>query len=244
MLTPPSAAVIVYRSSKAPAAGEDFVAMRIAPPPVTPKPESLENLRADLVAVAADADAAVHHDIAGSAAGTRREQADAAFENPRDSTAPAGMQQCDGALFGREEIDGNAVGDGHGEKHARGGGAVPIHALDLKPALRTLVPAHLGAMDLIAEDHGAEPGLHGAERPPAGHHVPDRGVGPQAEIEAPPGTVTAGGDTGDDAVSLAPFVELEARDGAGEGLFADLPLGCDPAQSSTRSMSAPRSRSR
>jgi hypothetical protein len=55
-------------------------------------------------------------------------------------------------------------------------------------------------MNLVGQHHGVESMVGSTKRSPPTHHLADRGVGPQAEVEAATRLRAAAGDAGDDAV--------------------------------------------
>ena len=61
-----------------------------------------------------------------------------------------------------------------------GGGDPAVDVLDLEPSPRRPDGAHVGAVDLVAQHDGGEPGHGGAEEAPAAHHLADRRLAPEA----------------------------------------------------------------
>src|SRR5207302_6894576 len=85
------------------------------------------------------------------------------------------------------------------------------------PLGELIVPADRAAVDVLAQrGDGKRRVKGGAERPPAGHHLPHVLLAPQTEAEA----VLARRDPGDEAESFAPFAQLHP----GHRRIADLPL--------------------
>src|SRR2546421_9250036 len=72
--------------------------------------------------------------------------------------------------------------------------------------MHSLVPAHLGSVDLVAKHNRRKAaGECRAERAPAAHQLPDRFLAPEAETQGPRG------DPRDETVALRPVSELETR---------------------------------
>jgi hypothetical protein len=160
----------------------------------------------------------MHYDVANRDPCVRRECGDAGAEHAARDAAPARVQQGDGALPRRREVDRDAIGDGDGEQEARCTRGVAIHAVEQEPAVGgAFVPVDGRAVHLLTDGDATEPRLvRLGEGAPAGEHLPDRLVAPEAKGEA--GTGATRGDAGDQAVPLGPLVELEARDGGVTGV--------------------------
>jgi hypothetical protein len=131
------------------------------------------------------------------------------------------VQQSNGPRDRVHQIYRDTVGDGHGEEYARAVGDVPVQAFELDPTGRVAVSHDRGAMHLSAEDGGVEAGFGVPESPPPLHHLSDRCIGPQAQIESPSGLGTAPGDPGDHPEPLPPAGDLEAGNGRRERSLAD-----------------------
>src|SRR5205814_8833731 len=108
--------------------------------------------------------------------------------------------------------DGNAIGDGDGEQHAAPSSGVAVDALENEPpVVRGVMPPHLGAVYLMAQDDDGERLLlRGAERAPPGHHLPHALGAPQAQAEPMP----TRRDARDEPVALGPLAQLHTRHGA------------------------------
>ncbi len=143
------------------------------------------------------------------------------LEDPGCCAPPAAMQEPDRPPDWIDEIDGNAVGDRHGEQQARRPGGMPIDPFNLEPAANALMPGHRVLVDLIAEDNPAEPGLRASEGAPARHDLARGGLGPQPEVETPTRQVAPAGDAGHHPESLPPAGNLEPGHRARQQRLAD-----------------------
>jgi hypothetical protein len=119
------------------------------------------------------------------------------------------------------EIDRDAIGDGYGQQDPRRGSDPPIYSLDLDPPAAGIQAHHLDAVRLVAQRHGREFGQLPAERPPAAHHLTNRCVTPEAEVEPATRLGAAAGDAGDDTVSLPPTGDFQAGHRAGNADLLD-----------------------
>jgi hypothetical protein len=83
---------------------------------------------------------------------------DAALEDAGGNAAPAAMQGGDGADARRDDVDGHAVGHGHGEQHARLARDVAVRIrTDEESARHRVVHQHVGAMHLPRVNRRAQP---------------------------------------------------------------------------------------
>jgi hypothetical protein len=124
------------------------------------------------------------------------------------------------AAAGNHEVDGDAVGHGHGEERAGPGAHPAVHTVELNPPAGLAHGLYDNTVDLIAEDQSVEPGERTTKGAPAAHDLTDRRVGPQAQIEPAARVGAATGDAGDDTEG-APRGEVVERDGSGEELLAE-----------------------
>lgn len=211
--------------------------------------ERLEDLRIYFIARCTNTYTTVHYSIGYRAASVSGQQSHPALEDPTARAPPPGMEQGDRMACGVDEVNGHAIGHRHGEENSPRIGPVAVDAIEDDPALPLVMPGDFGAMNLVAEAHGGESGLGRSERRPPLHDLRHRLAAPQAEVEAGAGFAPRR-DAGNDAEALAPARHLEPGDVApGHGGLTEQ-RGCelggthDGAQSSRRSMAAPRARSR
>src|SRR5205823_10194939 len=88
----------------------------------------------------------------------------AALQHAARRPPPASVQQRHHALVGSDQVDRDAVGDGHGQEHAGCSRRVTILAVEDQPArLSRTVPLHGGAVDLVAQHDRRKRGLRSEE---------------------------------------------------------------------------------
>ncbi len=199
---------------------EDFT--QIHPPgtrPASRKATGLSNLRANFIALTANAGATMHYN-------TRRYDSSALAQYfkppgkyPGSRPSPPGVQEGDRALLGRHEIHRNAVGHGHGEKKPARRRGVAVYPVPDDPPLTATMPGNRGSVYLVAQDRRPEPGLGLAEATPPGHDVLHRRPGPEPEIELGSIGLRPASDPRGNPVALPPARDLEPRDGTGHGGF-------------------------
>src|SRR6185369_13763108 len=119
-----------------------------------------------------------------------------------------------------QEVDWDAVGHSHGEQNGLCYRHVAIMTLELYPTLARGVELDSGLMHLIPQHGRSEAGLRPPERPPPGHYVVHRGIGPEAKIEAPALLASPPGDSGNDPESLPPIRDGKPRNGAFDRFFS------------------------
>ena len=156
------------------------------PGPSAGRPQPVDHLRPHFIAQPANANPTMHYDVGWLGAGGGEQALDPGAQDPAGRAAPSGVQQRHPAIR-HDQVDRNAVGYGYGEEHASGGGHPAVDAVDLDPAAAGADGLDGDAMDLVAEDHGIEARQRSAEGTPAAHHLADRRVGPEAEVEAAAG---------------------------------------------------------
>src|SRR4029450_8110897 len=76
-----------------------------------------------------------------------------------------------------------------------------------------------GLMHLVPQHGRIEAGLRLPERPPPGHHVVHRRIGPEAEVESPAILAAPPGDSGHHPESLPPFRDGKPRNRALDRFF-------------------------
>jgi len=84
---------------------------------------------------------------------------------------------------GHDQIDRHAIGNRHGQEDPGRGGDPAIDPLDLEPPAAGIYAHHLNAVHLVAQSNRREFRQLAAEPAPAAHHLPDRCVAPEAEVE-------------------------------------------------------------
>jgi hypothetical protein len=182
---------------------------------------ALHDLRAYFIAWAANADPTVHYKIRyGTTSGTAQ-LLHPPPEDPASDATPAGVEQRDPSPR-RDEIDGDAIGDSHRQEDPGRGSDPPIYSLDLDPPASCIQGHHLDAVHLVAQRDGREFRQLPAERAPAAHHLTNRCVTPEAEIEPTTGLGAAPGNASHDPVVLPPIRNLEPGNGSWDGTLADL----------------------
>jgi len=188
-----------------------------------------------LVAVTADCRTTVHSQVLGTEPEGIK-LADGDLDDARFGTAPAGVQDGGGSARVGDE-DGDAVRDGDGHRGPSFRCEVPIRLLAAEPAMPLTAMAHdVVAMDLArgGESRGWPAKLR-AKRRPARVHIADRLVSVEPEASCLP----RGGERLDaEVMKVLDDLAADARvGGAGGGAHC-------ARRSSTRSMCAPRARSR
>src|SRR6266436_3336028 len=138
------------------------------------------DFRTNFIALATNADAAMHYNLARLGNAAPLEELDTLLENAVGGPAPSRVDQRDRTLLRDGEVHRNTVGDGHGEQHAALAGRMSIDAVEDEPALgQRLVPMHVGTVHLVRQHrHGKARAERGAERAPAPDHLADRFVTP------------------------------------------------------------------
>lgn len=191
------------------------------PLPLDRRAAALHDLRTYFITVAAYADAAVHYNIRSATPRLGPQALDAASENPSRGAAPSRMKECHG--FSRcHQVYRDTIGNGYGEQNSRPGGNPAIHAIHLDPAAAGIEGHDLDTVHLLAQRGHAKVAQLPAERAPAGHHLTNRRVTPEAEIKPAARSGPAARDAGDDSVLFAPTRNLEPRDISWNGGFSDL----------------------
>jgi hypothetical protein len=180
-----------------------------------------DNFRANFITGAAYANTAVHYKVRGQAAGFPAQAADALAKNACRSAAPAGVKQGDPPTRG-DQVDRDTIGDRYGKEDAPGGSNPAVDTLDLDPAGAGIQAHDLHAMDLIAKSDSLKSADGATEGEPAAHHIADRLLAPETEIEASARIGATTSDPGDYAVPFLPIRDLEARDISRDRRFPDL----------------------
>lgn len=116
---------------------------------------ALHDLRTYFIAVATDANTAMHYNVSDGAASLRLQTLDPARQDLPGSATPPGVEQRH-SLVSNNEIDGNAIGHRDGEQDAWCDRDPAIDSIDLDPATTGIETHDVGAMDLTAEHGGVE----------------------------------------------------------------------------------------
>ena len=124
----------------------------------------------NFIAGPANAYAQMHYDVQWTSVRSSTQLLDPALENPGSCAAPAGVEQRD-PLPGRDDVDRNAVGDGHQEQDTGSIGEMPIGAVENDPAPHGTVPGQLGPVYLVRHGEAGEAPVRVPELPPARHDV-------------------------------------------------------------------------
>jgi hypothetical protein len=169
------------------------------------------HLRTYLIAVAADADTAMHYDI-DPRANSRPEPLQSPPQDLTSRPSPASVQQGDPSARSNQ-IHRHAVGDRHRQENSRRGGDPPVDPLDLNPAATSIDAHDLDAMDLVAEDDRLKAGHCSTKGQPAAHHLTNRFRAPKTEIKPTAGAFTSAGNPGDYPVVVSPTGDLVEREG-------------------------------
>src|SRR4026209_2807620 len=105
-----------------------------------------------------------------------------------------------------------------------------IQSLELNPTLARSVELDGGLMHLVPQHRRIESGLRPPERPPPGHHVVYRRIGPEAEVESPALLTAPRGDSANDPEPLPPVEHGKPRNCALDRFFSpDSVLGTRPS---------------
>src|SRR5688572_2293841 len=163
----------------------------------------------------------MHYNVRCQTAGFPEQTADAPAENAPRSAPPACVKQGDPPTR-CDQVHRDTIGDRYGEEDAPGGGNPAVDAHDLDPAGAGVQAHDLHAMDLIAKGDSLKSAYRSTEGEPAAHHVDNRLLAPEAEIEASARIDAATRDSGDHAVPLQPVRDFEPWDISREGGFANL----------------------
>jgi hypothetical protein len=163
----------------------------------------------------------VHYNIARGTSSQAAQLIYSPPQNPAGGSAPTGVEQSHSSPWD-DQIDRNAIGDRHGQEDSWRGTHPPVYSLDLDPPAAGIQAHHLDAVHLIAQRDGHEFRQLAAERAPAAHHLTNRCLTPEAEIEPATGLGAAAGDAGNDTVAFAPIGNFESWDISCDGRLANL----------------------
>src|SRR5213592_421919 len=97
--------------------------------------ELRQDFRTYFIALATNANPAMHYNTRCRRARLLLEELHAALQDATGRAPPPGVQQRHDPLLGDHEIDRNAIGDRDGEQHAATAGGVAVHAVQDEPAV-------------------------------------------------------------------------------------------------------------
>jgi hypothetical protein len=203
----------------------------------------LHDFRTNFIAWAANAHPTMHYYILDRASSATPQLLHSPAQDATCGAAPAGVEQSDSAP-GHNQINRNAIGNGHGKKYSWRGRDPSVYAFDLDPPLPHIQGHHLDAVYLVAQRNRREFGQLPPECVPAAHHLTHGCIAPEAEIESAARLGPATGNAGDDAVPLAPTRDLEPGDLSWKRNFPHLGRDegrtqCAPACTLLRASAAP-----
>jgi hypothetical protein len=189
--------------------------------PLCRRTAALHDLRTYFIAITTYPYTTVHYNVTYLAPRLGLEALDPSAQYPSRGAPPAGVEQGNSPSRSHQ-IHRDAVGNGYGKQNAGACGNPPIDPLDMDPAVAGIEAHDLDAMHLVSHHSGGEFRQLAAECAPAAHHLTNRCIAPEAEIESTTGLATSPGDTGNDPVTFPPIWNFKSGHLADNKTFTDL----------------------